>query len=106
MGRYSMSDERTFPDREELGADGSTRKQHYGHGEQPWDVIVRIGWGPEVAASCIIRYLRRTKDLEHSLESARWYHARLTEMTRAEHSAQCWLRARQVMGRQPTRRKP
>lgn len=68
------------PDRLEPGADGSTRKAHYGAGEQPWDVIVRKGWGPQFAAANVLQYLRRTKDPEHSLESARWYYRQLMEM--------------------------
>jgi hypothetical protein len=69
----------TAPNRKEPGAGGEARKSHYGEGEQPWDVIVASGWGPAFAASCVLRYLRRDKALEHSLESARWYYARLVE---------------------------
>lgn len=36
-----MSDGRTFPDRAERGADGSTRKQHYGEGRQPLEELWR-----------------------------------------------------------------
>ncbi len=68
-----MSEQRVFPDRAEFGTDGSVRKAHYGDGEQPWDAICRIGYGPQFAASNVIRYLRRTKDRQRSLESARWY---------------------------------
>lgn len=60
---------------------GDGRKTHYGSGRQPWDDIVEAGWGPPFAASNVLKYLRRTKDLEHSLESARWYWQRLNEMT-------------------------
>ena len=35
---------------------------------------------------CVLRYLRRTKDPEHSLESARWYWARLHEMATIGHA--------------------
>lgn len=68
------------PDRETPGADGTVRKAHYGDGVQPWDLIVAAGWASEFAAGCVLRYLRRTKDPEHSLESARWYWARLNEL--------------------------
>jgi hypothetical protein len=61
--------------------DGTTRQNHYGQGEQPWDAIKTVGWGPEFAAGNVIKYLRRTKDIEHSIESARWYWARLHEDT-------------------------
>lgn len=67
------------PDRLTPGRGGESRKAHYGDGEQPWDVIVVSGWGPAFAAGCVVRYLRRDKAREHSLESARWYYARLIE---------------------------
>lgn len=76
-----MNGERVFPDRKETGQDGSVRKAHYGEGRQPWDDIKAAGWAPEFSAGCILRYLRRTKDSEHSIESARWYWARLQEMS-------------------------
>ena len=60
-------------------ADCEPRKAHYGNGEQPWDVILASGWGPAFAAANVVKYLRRTKNPEHSLESARWYYARLYE---------------------------
>lgn len=66
-------------DRKEPGAWGEARKAYYEAGEQPWDVIVASGWGPAFAAGCVLRYLRREKAREHSLESARWYYARLVE---------------------------
>lgn len=66
-------------DREARGPGGEARKAHYGPKEQPWDVIVASGWGPAFAASCVLRYLRRDKAREHSVESARWYYARLIE---------------------------
>lgn len=72
-------------DRKEPGAGGEVRKVHYGEGEQPWDIIVACGWGPAFAAGCVIRYLRRDKAREHSLESARWYYARLFEGAAKEH---------------------
>lgn len=64
---------------ERAAADG--RKAHYGDGVQPWDVILANGWGPAFAASNVIKYLRRTKNPEHSLESACWYYDRLVEGT-------------------------
>lgn len=72
------------PNRKEPGAGGESRKAHYGDGEQPWDVIVASGWGPAFAAGCVLRYLRRDKAREHSIESARWYYARLVEGAAAE----------------------
>jgi hypothetical protein len=75
-----VSDSRTFPDRVEPGDDGSRRKAHYGEGKQPWDHICDAGWAPEFAAGCVLRYLRRTKDPEHSIESAQWYWAQLERL--------------------------
>lgn len=59
--------------------DGTIRKAHYGAGRQPWDDIVDAGWSVEFAAANVLKYLRRTKDPEHSLAAARWYYARLRE---------------------------
>ncbi len=56
------------------------RQPWYGDGRQPWDDIVLAGWAPEFAAGNVLKYLRRTKAPEHSLESARWYYQRLKEM--------------------------
>lgn len=67
-------------DRDQPGAEGAARKAHYGDGEQPWDTIKNAGWAPEFAAGNVVKYLRRTKDPEHSLQSARWYYARLKEL--------------------------
>lgn len=58
---------------------GDGRKAHYGDSVQPWDIILASGWGPAFAAANVVKYLRRTKSPEHSLESARWYYARLID---------------------------
>lgn len=71
-----MIDDRLWPDR------GDGRKAHYGEGRQPIDDIRDAGWAPPFAASCILRYLRRTKDPAHSLESARWYWRYLNDLCR------------------------
>jgi hypothetical protein len=63
----------------ESATDAEPRKAHYGSGVQPWDTILEEGWGPVFAAGCVLRYLRRDKALEHSLESARWYATRIAE---------------------------
>jgi hypothetical protein len=63
-----------------IAEDGTVRKVHYGDGRQPWDDIVELGWAPEFAAANILKYLRRTKDPEHSLASARWYLAALRNL--------------------------
>jgi hypothetical protein len=60
--------------------DGTIRKLHYGTGRQPWDDMLSCGWAPDFAAACILRYLRRDKEIEHSIESALWYWARLNEL--------------------------
>lgn len=62
-----------------VGQDGTPRKTRYGMGKQPWDYMVKLGWAPHFAAGNVLKYLRREKDREHSIESARWYYARLTE---------------------------
>lgn len=59
--------------------DGTVRQDHYGSGRQPWDDIVDNGWGVAFAAGNVLKYLRRTKHPEHSLESAKWYWTRLHE---------------------------
>ena len=69
-----------YEDRSTPGTLGEPRKAHYGAGRQPWDIILDAGWAPEYAAGNVLKYMRRTKDPEHSLESARWFYARLYEM--------------------------
>lgn len=61
--------------------DDTERKPHYGAGRQPWDDIVDAGFAPGFSAGNVLKYLRRTKEPEHSIESARWYWERLKEMT-------------------------
>lgn len=63
---------------------GVPRQDHYGAGRQPWDDILDAGWAPEFATGNVLKYLRRTKDRTHSVESARWYWTRLKEMTRGD----------------------
>lgn len=70
-----MTESNLAPER----AAGDGRKAHYGEGEQPWDVILASGWGPAFAASNVVKYLRRSKNPEHSAESASWYYDRLVE---------------------------
>jgi hypothetical protein len=59
--------------------DETVRQDHYGTGRQAWDDIVEYGWGPAFAAGNVLKYLRRDKAAEHSLESARWYWRQLVE---------------------------
>jgi hypothetical protein len=63
---------------------GVVRQDRYGPSRQPWDDAVDEGWAPEAAALNILKYLRRDKEPAHSLESARWYYARLRELSRGE----------------------
>lgn len=65
---------------EHVAPDGTTRKSHYGSGRQPWDDIKEAGWGPEFCAGNVLKYLRRDKDLAHSLESARVYFSWLKDL--------------------------
>lgn len=67
-----------------IAEDGTQRKSRYGTGRQPWDDIKDLGWAPHFAAGNVLKYLRRTKDREHSIESARWYWARLNEMAQSD----------------------
>lgn len=67
-----------YPDR------GDGRKAHYGEGKQPWDTIRELGWEIPWLAGNIVKYLRRTKDPEHSIESAKVYYKRLLELCREE----------------------
>ena len=63
-----------------VAEDGTPRKSRYGTGRQPGDDIVEQGWAPHFAAGNVLKYLRRDKDREHSVESARWYYERIKEM--------------------------
>lgn len=63
-----------------IGQDGTPHKTRYGSGKQPWDIMKELGWAPHFAAGNVLKYLRRDKDREHSIESARWYYARLSEI--------------------------
>lgn len=60
--------------------DGTSRKSYYGEGHQPWDSMLENGWAPQFAAGSILKYLRRSKQPEHSLESARWYFKELCKL--------------------------
>lgn len=60
--------------------DGTQRKAHYGSGRQPVDDIRDAGWGPQFFAGNVLKYIRRTKDVEHSLASARVYYDWLNRM--------------------------
>ena len=68
--------------------DETTRQGYYGpDGEQPWDVIKRLGFAAEFAAGNVLKYMKRTKPGQeaHSLASARWYHDRLVGFTLRGH---------------------
>lgn len=66
--------------------DVSVRQPHYGDGRQPWDDVVEAGWGPAFAAANVLKYLRRDKVPEYSLESARWYWRQVVDRSNAEPS--------------------
>jgi hypothetical protein len=63
---------------------GTPRQAHYGAGRQPWDDVLDAGWAPEFCAGNVLKYLRRDKERQHSVESARWYYRRLVELSRGE----------------------
>ena len=67
-----------------VAEDGTVRQGYYGDGIQPWDRMVRLGIAAPFAVGSILKYLGRTKEPEHSLESARWYWARLIEFAKDE----------------------
>lgn len=67
---------------------GAERKAHYGEGKQPWDTICDLGWGAIFAAANVLKYLRRTKEQKHSLESARWYFQQLKRFSPSHISRQ------------------
>ena len=69
--------------------DSTIRKAHYGAGKQPWDLIKEAGWAPHFAAANVLKYLRRDKQLEHSLESARWYFRELCKLGVVNSNPQC-----------------
>lgn len=73
--------------RGDAGEDGTVRKAHYGEGHQPWDTMVDLGVAQEFAVGSILKYLRRAKDPEHSLESAQWYYNQLYKHGAAEGEA-------------------
>ena len=68
---------------------GIARKTHYGPpgSKQPWDTIVELGWGPYFAASNVLKYLRRTKQIEDSQEKAKWYWAELSKLCKIDVNA-------------------
>jgi hypothetical protein len=68
-----MTDSKIEP--EHIAHDGTIRKDHYGIGIQPWDIIVKLGWGPVFAAANALKYVRRykTKNGEDDLKKGRWY---------------------------------
>lgn len=69
---------------ERVADDGTVRKTHYGDGRQPWDDIVESGWAPHFASANVLKYLRRTKEVEDSVRKARWYYERLRAMDQGE----------------------
>ncbi|MDE2426251.1 MAG: hypothetical protein KGO96_10145 [Elusimicrobia bacterium] len=86
--------DRIFPDREQPGSDAAPiRKAHYGPGCQPIDDMIELGWAAHFMAGSILRYLRRDKDREHSLESARRYREWLANLA-ADEGYFCKHRAR------------
>lgn len=65
--------------------DKAERQTYYGEGAQPWDDIVRAGFGAAFAAGSILKYLRRQKgEREKDVEKARWYWTRLVALSIGE----------------------
>lgn len=66
--------------KEFIASDGTVRQSHYGSGRQPWDDICDYTeWAPYFCAANVLKYMRRTKEPNHSRRSAKWYLARLQE---------------------------
>lgn len=73
--------------RTHVAIDGTVRQNHYGAGRQPFDDIKDAGWAPQFAAGNVLKYLRRNKQPEHSLESARWYYNELSKLADRDREA-------------------
>lgn len=69
----TVPDRRIAPEPEHARTDGTTRKDHYGAGKQPWDFIVEAGWGAAFAAGNTFKYMRREKEITDSRIKAGWY---------------------------------
>ena len=67
-----------------VAEDGTTRPAYYGDGVQPWDTIKTRGWAPHFAAGCVVKYLRRTKEVDESRLKAIWYYRELARMAVAD----------------------
>jgi hypothetical protein len=65
-----------------VAPDGTTRASHYGPPGtvQPWDTVVKMGWGPQFAAANVIKYMRRSKEPEDARKKAIWYWRELCRM--------------------------
>lgn len=68
-----------------LSGYGQERMAYYGDdGQQPWDIMIKLGWAADFAAGSILKYLRRSKgDPQGDLDKARIYLTWLNEL--AEH---------------------
>ena len=75
------------------------RKLHYGQGKQPVDTIRELGWAPEFFAGNVLKYLRRDKAREHSVQSARVYYGWLQELAHAKNVDDAGYRVRDVLFR-------
>jgi hypothetical protein len=84
-----------------IAPDGTVRKQHYGSGKQPWDLIREANWAAEFAAGNALKYVRRAaaKNGADDIEKAKWYFAELEKMTiLPDLKLYSRQRARKVMG--------
>lgn len=72
------------PEAEHARTDGTTRKDHYGAGRQPWDDIVDARWGAPFAAGNVLKYMRRNKDVTESRIKGGWYWRELYKLCHVE----------------------
>lgn len=80
-----------------VDAQGVVRQDHYGVSRQPWDTIKARSWAPHFCGGNILKYMRRSKEPAHSLESARWYLERLREIADRVHGGEDAAAGRKVL---------
>lgn len=80
--------------------DAAERQAHYGARRQAWDDIVDASWGPGFAGGNVLKYLRRDKEPDHSLDSARWYWRQIVDRSERRglgYDATPWIAARSAL---------
>lgn len=77
-----MTDIAKATEPEHAASDGTVRKDHYGDGLQPWDLIKAIGLGSAFCIGNVIKYVSRYKAKNglDDLKKGKWYLARMIEL--------------------------